>query len=384
MRNGRGINGQRGGVPEVTVRTTIWNGRPTVIVRSGGGSRGRRVVTCASIAERDEVARTIIEQVDAGALLETETGPAPQRVGELLEQFMQAANDDERKRAQTKRNYQGRCNTLTAHLGEVPLRCLVRSTIVAYVQKQRARGRKASGIESDIRILRVALQWGAETWGWTLRARRICEGLDYGTKARRRALSVAEVERLRKVITNPTFRVAFELGAQAGLRAREIITRTWSDWDRDRRTLDVGAKPGFVPKNGEDGIVPLTPDLNRILAAEYLRQGRPGDDAPIVPTIYGKPRRSTYGLGLTMDEACEASDVKRITVHELRHTCGSLLIEAGAPLVLVSRILRHKSVRVTEQVYVHVNNAQIVGAADQLQALFDQRPANGAANANAS
>ena len=43
-----------------------------------------------------------------------------------------------------------------------------------------------------------------------------------------------------------------------------------------------------------------------------------------------------------------------MTVHELRHTTGTLLLSAGVPLEVVSAILRHASIRVTKDIYAKV------------------------------
>jgi integrase len=45
--------------------------------------------------------------------------------------------------------------------------------------------------------------------------------------------------------------------------------------------------------------------------------------------------------------------IGKVTVHELRHTAGSLLLQAGKTMTTVSKILGHSSVGVTEQIYAH-------------------------------
>ena len=49
----------------------------------------------------------------------------------------------------------------------------------------------------------------------------------------------------------------------------------------------------------------------------------------------------------------------RYTPHELRHTRGSLLYKATGDIYAVSRFLGHSSVKVTEQIYVHVDAEDI-------------------------
>lgn len=50
----------------------------------------------------------------------------------------------------------------------------------------------------------------------------------------------------------------------------------------------------------------------------------------------------------------KAAEVRRITFHGLRHTCGTLLLKAGVPVKVVSERLGHKSTLITMDIYQHV------------------------------
>jgi integrase len=50
----------------------------------------------------------------------------------------------------------------------------------------------------------------------------------------------------------------------------------------------------------------------------------------------------------------KAADVKRIKLHGLRHTCATLLLQAGEPIHVVSERLGHSKVSMTMEVYAHV------------------------------
>jgi integrase len=49
----------------------------------------------------------------------------------------------------------------------------------------------------------------------------------------------------------------------------------------------------------------------------------------------------------------QAAELPRIRVHDLRHTSATLMLDAGVPLVTVSKILGHSSVAVTAKIYAH-------------------------------
>jgi integrase len=59
--------------------------------------------------------------------------------------------------------------------------------------------------------------------------------------------------------------------------------------------------------------------------------------------------------------------LRRIKFHDLRHTCASMLIEAGTSLVVVQKILRHANYQLTADTYIHLSNKM----ADESNRVFD-------------
>jgi len=60
----------------------------------------------------------------------------------------------------------------------------------------------------------------------------------------------------------------------------------------------------------------------------------------------------------------------RIKIHEFRHTHATMLINAGVPLIEVSRRLGHQSTAITEKTYVHYlqkHNEILINSLDLLQ-----------------
>jgi hypothetical protein len=68
-------------------------------------------------------------------------------------------------------------------------------------------------------------------------------------------------------------------------------------------------------------------------------------------------------------EALAEAEGPPIRFHDLRHTTASLLLQAGAPLHAVQRILRHRNPRMTANVYGHLST-------DYLRAEIDRRRFN--------
>ena len=60
------------------------------------------------------------------------------------------------------------------------------------------------------------------------------------------------------------------------------------------------------------------------------------------------------GLKTGFRRAREAAEMPWVTFHDLRRSCGTLMIEAGVDLYVVSKVLGHSTVAVTQARYAHL------------------------------
>ena len=72
--------------------------------------------------------------------------------------------------------------------------------------------------------------------------------------------------------------------------------------------------------------------------------------------------------------ALERAGLRRIRFHDLRHTFGYLLIQAGAPLPYVRDQMGHSSIQVTADVYGHLLPGANVACIDKLDAQTTPQP----------
>ena len=173
--------------------------------------------------------------------------------------------------------------------------------------------------------------------------------------ARERYLTRAEAAALLAVLSGQDRAiVAFLLGT--GVRWGELAGARLEDYDRDRstyrvvQTLDAATrelKP--YPKGKRRRTVPVPPwvaaDLRPLIGRR--RTGL------IFTTDDGTPLHYSNWLRRVFSRALVAADIEGATIHTLRHTYASWLIQAGVPLSEVGRLLGHQSMQTTQR-YAHL------------------------------
>ena len=141
-----------------------------------------------------------------------------------------------------------------------------------------------------------------------------------------------------------------------GIREGELLGLFPEDIDLEKGTLSVnrtyhrqGGKDIFTsPKTEKSKRVVTIPNVLQECLREYMSQCydlRPGDR--LFPC-------SKSFLYRELAHGCKASGVKRIRIHDLRHSHASLLIEMGFPPLLIAERLGHEHVETTLETYGHL------------------------------
>lgn len=167
---------------------------------------------------------------------------------------------------------------------------------------------------------------------------------DQSAKARRKPPTYTKEEtgRLFAGCADPLERTTFATLLLTGLREQELYYLTWADVDLKKGTIRVTPKPieGFSPKDYEERIIPIPAEL-----AELLK------NLPRVSEwIFSKAkgRRLTHLLRRLKAIASKAK-VEDATLHKFRHTYATRLLESGADIVTVQRLLGHSDIDTTRQ-----------------------------------
>lgn len=223
---------------------------------------------------------------------------------------------------------------------------------IAYYARARA-GVAASTILRELATLSAAIKAAG---GPSIR--RALRGLRAHVPRRReRRLTRGEAARLVEACHQPHLRLAVQILLGTGLRSGRVLALQWSEVDLDRRQLLLGPAPRR--SKGYPAVLPLTGSL-----VEALRGAWTGGDGYVV-TYLGQRVRSIRG---GFRRACERAGLgPDVTPHVLRHSVATWLLDEGVPLTVVSQLLGHSSVAVTERVYARHTAQALSLATDRLE-----------------
>jgi site-specific recombinase XerD len=200
-------------------------------------------------------------------------------------------------------------------------------------------------------------------YGVTLGQATIPERIPYARELRKlpAVLSADEVVRFLESVSSLKSRVALTTAYAAGLRVSEVVALKLRDIDSDRRVIRIENGKG-----GKERYVMLSAPLLGILRS-YWRLARPSlylfpgrtENKPIEQTVLHAACRSA---------AAAAGLDKRVSVHVLRHSFATHLLENGADIRVIQVLLGHENLSTTAR-YTRVSTGLIAATASPLDRL---------------
>ncbi|WP_063712920.1 tyrosine-type recombinase/integrase [Nocardia jiangxiensis] len=218
-----------------------------------------------------------------------------------------------------------------------------------------------------LRVLRAALQDAMDD---EVLARNVAKKVPMPTGRIRKVKPWTEEEALRFLDTAKHHRLhaLWSVALAIGLRRGEALGLRWADVDLGAGTVDIaqalyriGGSLDLheVKTESSESTVPLPDQLVRILRQH--RREQMADPALMKANKLGLVFVSTRGTPLeprnvnrAFEELVKKAGVRPIRLHDLRHSCATLLFAQGVEAATVQRILRHSSITVTTGIYMDV------------------------------
>ncbi len=201
-------------------------------------------------------------------------------------------------------------------------------------------------------------------------------------------LDAAEARILLKTARNHRLYALWLLLISTGLRRGEALALTWSDIDlaagqlrvrrnlqRIKRELLFGTpktarslRTVSLPKRCVDALIAhkAQQDEERKVADS---KWQPVPDQPnglVFTTATGRAT-DPRSLNRMLTILCRNAKVRRVRVHDLRHTCASLLLAQGVDARTIMETLGHSTITMTLDTYAHVMQTTLKAAADRME-----------------
>ena len=172
-------------------------------------------------------------------------------------------------------------------------------------------------------------------------------------------LSKEEVKAILEAPTNLKHRAMLSLIYACGLRRSELLNLTLKDILSDRNLLFIRQSKGK-----KDRMVPISPKIIELLR-EYYKAYKPR--TWLFEGQFPNTRYSEKSLENVLKQSLNKSKIsKKVSLHWLRHSYATHLLENGTDLRYIQELLGHSSSRTTE-IYTHVSTRNL----QQIRSPFD-------------
>jgi integrase/recombinase XerD len=154
-----------------------------------------------------------------------------------------------------------------------------------------------------------------------------------------------------QAVVNVKHKTMLTLTYACGLRCGEVLNIKLTDIDSNRMVLYV--KDG---KGGKDRIVPISLKLVEELR-DYFLKFKPREY--LFEGIIKGEKYDERSLQAVLKQTLKKAGIKKpVTLHWLRHSYATHLLDAGTDLRFIQELLGHKSSRTTE-IYTHVSTREL-------------------------
>ncbi|MGW5769261.1 tyrosine-type recombinase/integrase [Streptomyces longwoodensis] len=235
-------------------------------------------------------------------------------------------------------------------------------------------------------VLRSALQQAIRE---ELIARNVARIVETPTVNRKevRPLDAGEVKALLKTARSHRLYALWLLLVSTGLRRGEALALTWSDVDLNAGTLRVRRNVQRIRRELIFGTPKTTRSIRTVSlprrCVQALTEHRAAQEreravaGPKWKPTEGQPAGLIFttstgrvidprGLNRMLTILCRDAKVRRVRVHDLRHTCASLLLAQGVDARTIMETLGHSTITMTLDTYAHVMGTTLRAAAEQM------------------
>ena len=160
-------------------------------------------------------------------------------------------------------------------------------------------------------------------------------------------------------VSKPEYKAFFYALYYTGARKGEILATTWDDWNLTKNTLKINksiTKKVYgqswlitTPKNQSSvREISIPPVLSNVMK-EFKENNKNNKFV-----FFGDKPLADSNIQRIQETACKEANVKKIRLHDFRHSHASFLLSQGVSVVAVAKRLGHKNIEQTLNTYAHM------------------------------
>ena len=356
-----------------------WTGAAYVLTPEG--TRKRKAVYGKTRKEAYDKLAALQEKSRAGIA----ATPGRLTVKAFLETWMRDVQEARLSPA-TLQTYEGYIrNHLVPVLGAKHLGQLTAADVRAFLAIKAREGKSPATVKQMHAILRSALQHAMRE---DLVPRNVAKLVVVPTPPKQdvEPLTPDEARTLLKTAQGTTWEALWTLYVGLGLRRGEALGLRWGDIDINNGYLNVvqslqrsrGELRLKSPKTDTSRRRVVLPGFcidalirHRTSEREKLASlGLPIDQATLAFTSQAGTAIEPRNVNRAFEALLKKAELRRVKLHDLRHTCASLLLAEGVAPRVVMELLGHSAIAVTMNTYSHVIPALQDESAKRMDALF--------------
>jgi integrase len=229
--------------------------------------------------------------------------------------------------------------------------------VAAYGQAKKREGLSTKTVANHLSLLHAIFAHAAKRrWARENPVQAVDRPRSSGADPDIHALDREELEALIRAVPDdllgPTDRVLYLAAATIGLRQGELVALRWRDVDwatgvvRVRRSYSRG-EFGTPKSRRSTRAVPLPDRLAIDLEHHFRRSQYQGDDDLVFPhPLTGRPYDASK-IRKRFKDAVQVAGLREVRFHDLRHTFGTRMAAAGAPLRFIQEWMGHRDYKTT-------------------------------------
>lgn len=214
----------------------------------------------------------------------------------------------------------------------------------------------------------------------------VLRGFSFEWDTKVKSFTKKELKKFMETLSSKDIRqqTIFIILLKTGMRKGELMGLRWEDINTEEKYFDINSTRGDYGENApktkasrrkiyfDSNLLSLIHTYKLYEKTNLLKDGRTISDTDFfLLTIFGKPMYQSE-ITRMFRKICHEADVPNITVHGLRHTHATFLIESGANIKYVSSQLGHNQINITLDIYSDVLKEKQIDTAEMMDKLLNE------------